>query len=189
MALVGYARVSSVGESLEAQRDKLAHCDYIFQEKARGMTEARPSLKACLASLCEGDTLVVTRLHYLARSTLQLCRMGQALECKRVHLHVLDPHLDTRDATDRLVFKLLGAILQFETAIRAERQMDGIAKAKAQGVCFGPKKRLTALQIAELQRRRTQGDLIHMLMADYGLSKSSVYRYLKANDGLLMEET
>jgi len=65
--------------------------------------------------------------------------------------------------------------------------MDGIAKAKARGVCFGPKKRLTELQIADLQRRRTQGDLIHVLMADYGLSKTSVYRYLKSNDGLFME--
>jgi DNA invertase Pin-like site-specific DNA recombinase len=188
MALVGYARVSSVGQSLDVQLDKLGQCDKVFQEKHSGTSGARPRLKACLEYVREGDTLVVTRLARLARSTLHLCQIGQELERKRVNLHVLDQHIDTRDATGRLVFNMLGAIGQFETEIRAERQMDGMAKAKARGVRFGPKKRLTEIQIAELQRRRAQGDLINMLMQDYGLSKTSVYRYLKTNDDVSMEE-
>ena len=73
---------------------------------------------------------------------------------------------------------MLGAIGQFETEIRAERQMDGIHKAKERGVHFGRKRALTAPQIAELQERREQGVLIKTLMKDYGLSKASVYRYL-----------
>jgi len=189
MALAGYARVSSVGQRLEVQLDKLAHCDHIFQEKTSGTSTTRPKLKACLAYLREGDTLVVTRLDRLARSTLHLCQMAQVLERKGVNLHVLDPHIDTRDATGRLVFHMLGAIGAFETDIRTERQLEGLAKAKARGVRFGPKKRLTPEQITELQRRRTQGDLIHVLMADYGLSKTSVYRYLKTHGRFLMEET
>jgi DNA invertase Pin-like site-specific DNA recombinase len=189
MALVGYARVSSVGQSLDVQLDKLAHCDKIFQEKTSWTSAIRPRLKACLDYLRDGDTLVITRLDRLARSTLHLCQMAHMLERKRVNLHVLDQHIDTRDATGRLVFNMLGAIGQFETEIRAERHMDGIAKAKARGVRFGPKKRLTDIEIAELQGRRAQGDLINVLMADYRLSKTSVYRYLKTNDGPLMEET
>jgi DNA invertase Pin-like site-specific DNA recombinase len=68
MALVGYARVSSVGQSLDVQLVKLKHCDKIFQEKQRGALGARPSLQACLEYVREGDTLVVTRLDRLARS-------------------------------------------------------------------------------------------------------------------------
>ena len=77
---------------------------------------------------------------------------------------------------------MLGAIAQFETEIRAERQMDGIRKAKEQGVRFGRQKRLTPPQITELRRRRKKGALIKTLMADYQLSKASVYRYLNASE-------
>lgn len=73
---------------------------------------------------------------------------------------------------------MLAAIAQFETEIRAERQMDGIQKAKERGVKFGKRKKLTHQQIAELQSRRNEGVLIKTLMKDYGISKASVYRYL-----------
>jgi DNA invertase Pin-like site-specific DNA recombinase len=73
---------------------------------------------------------------------------------------------------------MLGAIAQFETEIRAERQMDGIQKAKEQGVHSGRQKRLTPPQITALRRRRKKGTLMKTLMADYQLSKASVYRYL-----------
>ncbi len=76
---------------------------------------------------------------------------------------------------------MLGVIAQFETEIRAERQMDGIRKAKEQGVRFGRQKRLTPPQITEL-RRRKKGALIKTLMADYQLSNASVYRYLNASE-------
>ncbi len=73
---------------------------------------------------------------------------------------------------------MLGAIAQFETELRAERQMDGIQKAKERGVHFGRKNKLTLQQMDELRHRREQGALIRTLMQDYGLSKASVYRYL-----------
>jgi DNA invertase Pin-like site-specific DNA recombinase len=188
MALVGYARVSSIGQSLDVQLEKLGYCDKVFQEKKSGASGQRPRLNACLEYVREGDTLVVTRLDRLARSTLHLCQIAHELERKQVHLHVLDQHLDTSDATGRLLFNMLGAIAQFETESRAERQMDGIQQAKARGVHFGPKKRLIEAQIAELRRRREQGELIKTLMQDYGLSKVSVYRYLGAtNDSLVAQ--
>ena len=95
---------------------------------------------------------------------------------------MLDQNIDTSDATGRLLFNMLSAIAQFETEIHAERQMDGIIKAKQRGVHFGRKKKLTPEQIIELKRRREQGTLIKKLMQDYGISKVSVYRYLKEND-------
>ena len=178
MALLGYARVSSVGQSLDVQLDKLKHCDKIYQEKKSGASGKRPRLEACLEYVREGDTLVVTRLDRLARSTLHLCQIADELKRKQVSLQVLDQNINTSDATGRLLFNMLGAIAQFETEIRAERQMDGIQKAKERGVHFGRQKTLTEQQIAELQHRRKQGTLIKTLMKDYTISKATVYRYL-----------
>ena len=79
--------------------------------------------------------------------------------------------------------------MQFETEIRAERQMDGIQTAKARGVQFGRKKALTTEQIAELRHRREQGGLIKNLMTDYRLSKASVYRYFGETDSFLSTES
>lgn len=178
MALIGYARVSSVGQSLEVQLDKLVHCDKIFEEKKSAASGTRPHLETCLEYVREGDTLVVTRLDRLARSTLHLCQIADELEHKGVNLQVIDQNIDTSDATGRLLFNMLAAIAQFETEIRAERQMDGIKKAKDRGVLFGAKPKLTDAQIAELRQRRQNGELIRELMADYGISKATVYRYL-----------
>ncbi|MDY6936935.1 MAG: recombinase family protein [Cyanobacteriota bacterium] len=178
MEIVGYARVSSVGQSLEVQLDKLQDCHKLFQEKKSGAGNERPRLKACLEYVREGDVLQVTRLDRLARSTLHLCQIAETLERKGVNLQVLDQNINTGDATGRLLFNMLGAIGQFETEIRAERQMDGIAKAKERGVPFGRKRKITQPQIEELRARRKSGVLIKTLMADYSLSKASVYRYL-----------
>ncbi len=178
MALVGYARVSSVGQSLVVQADKLKHCNKIYQEKTSGTSGKHSGLDICLEYVREGDTLVVTRLDRLARSTLHLCQIAAELQRKQVALQVLDQNIDTNDATGRLLFNMLGAIAQFETEIRAERQMDGIHQAREQGVHFGRKRLLAAPQIAELKRKREQGVLIKTLMKDYDLSKASVYRYL-----------
>jgi DNA invertase Pin-like site-specific DNA recombinase len=182
MALVGYARVSSVGQSLDVQLDKLSGCDKIFMEKKSGVARKREKLLACLEYVREGDTLVVTRLDRLARSTLHLCQIASQLKRKGVNLCVLDQNINTSDATGRLLFNMLGAIAQFETEIRAERQMDGIIKAKQRGVRFGRRKTLSSEQIGELRNRRKGGVLIKTLMKDYNLSKATVYRYLSDTD-------
>ncbi|MCA9916656.1 MAG: recombinase family protein [Anaerolineales bacterium] len=184
MALVGYARVSSVGQTLAVQLDKLQQCDKIFQEKVTGVTDKRPQLQACLEYVRQGDTLVVTKLDRLARSTLHLCQIAEELERKQVALQVLDQNIDTNSATGRLLFNMLGAIAQFETEIRAERQREGIQKARERGVRFGKQKTLNQEEVVELQKRRRQGVLIKTLMRDYGLSKTSVYRYLKEETGI-----
>jgi DNA invertase Pin-like site-specific DNA recombinase len=107
------------------------------------------------------------------------CQIAEELQRKHVHLQVLDQQIDTNDATGRLLFHMLGAIAQFETELRAERQMEGIQNAKARGVLFGRHKSLTQQQIAELQERRRQGTLIQTLMRDYRVAKATAYRYLE----------
>ena len=207
MAKVGYARVSSVGQSLDVQREKLGGCDMRrvgasswakaraeaeradFEEKRSGTTDARPMLKQCLGYVREGDQLIVTRIDRLARSTLHLCQIAETLRKKGVDLvvlapseQILDQNIDTSDATGRLLFNMLGAIGQFETQIRAERQMDGIKKAKDRGVQFGKRPALSEDQISELCEKRGQGILIKDLMAHYDLSKATIYRYLGTKD-------
>ena len=96
-----------------------------------------------------------------------------------MELVVLDQNIDTSTPTGRLLFNVLASISEFETAIRKERQMEGILKARENGVQFGRKAKLSDEQVAEMRDKRADGVLIKDLMNEYGLSKASVYRLLK----------
>ena len=179
MAKVGYARVSTREQDLTVQLDKLKDCDKIFQEKQSGIDSKRTELNNCLEYVRQGDILVVTRLDRLARSTLHLCEIAQLIERKGVSLLVIDQNIDTGTSTGRLMFNMLGAIAQFETEIRAERQAEGIQKAMSKGVKFGRKALLEEEQIKRLKEKREQGATIKELMNEFGIGKVSVYNYLK----------
>ena len=181
MATIGYARVSSRGQSLDIQRDKLSFCDKVFEEKRSGVRGERPVLRECLEYLREGDTFVITKLDRLARSTLHLCQTVDLLQKKGVELRVLDQNIDTATPTGRLTLNVLSVIAQFETEIRAERQMEGIRKAMSRGVRFGARRQLSDEQIADMKRKRESGVLIRDLMEEHKLSKVSIYRYLNDN--------
>jgi DNA invertase Pin-like site-specific DNA recombinase len=177
MTTVGYARVSSTGQDLSVQLEKLAGCDKVFKEKRSGVDTGRPELKRCLEHLREGDTLLVTKIDRLARSTSDLYRIIAQLVEKGVAFKVVDdPSIVTTSRTDKLVMGILALIAEFENDIRRERQMDGIAKAKEQGVHFGRKRDLSAEKIAEIKSLRADGstDIIRRV----GLSKATVYRAL-----------
>lgn len=182
MQKVGYARVSSVGQSLEVQFIKLKKfgCDEIFEEKKSGTTAARPQLKECLQYLRKGDVLVITKLDRLARSTLDLHKIIDSLNKKGVGFKTLDQNIDTTTKEGRLLFSILASIAEFETELRKERQMEGIEKAKQRGVQFGRQPKLTDEQVQEMRQKRADGVLIKDLMAKYSLSKASVYRLLSA---------
>lgn len=179
MTKVGYARVSSVGQSLDVQIDKLSDCNKIFQEKKSGTTAERPAFKECMNYLREGDTLIITKLDRLARSTYHLTQIAEDLKSRKIALRVIDQNIDTSTPTGKLLFNMLASIAEFETEIRKERQLEGIAKAKENGVKFGAKAKLTQEQIAEMKEKREAGVLIKNLMEEYSLSKSSVYRLMQ----------
>ena len=183
MAIVGYARVSTVGQSLDVQTDKLNEfgCDKVYQEKVSGTTANRTELKKCLDYVRDGDVLVITKLDRLARSTLHLHKIVDGLNKKNVGFKVLDQSIDTTTKEGRLMFAILASIAEFETELRKERQMEGIEKAKANGVQFGRKAKLTPTQISELQQKRSDGVLIKDLMSEFNLSKASVYRLLSGH--------
>lgn len=181
MSVVGYARVSSVGQSLDVQLEKLANkkCDRIYEEKVSGTTANREQLKLCLNFVREGDTLVITKLDRLARSTFHLTQIANGLLENGVELVVIDQQIDTSTPTGKLLFNMLASIAEFETEIRKERQLEGIKKAKSKGVKFGAKPKLTSEQIQRLKQDRLNGLLIKDLAAKYNLSKDSVYRMLR----------
>ena len=178
MARIGYARVSSWGQSLQVQLERLADCDRVFSEKESGRTDKREQLQLCLDYVREGDVLIVTKLDRLARSTRDLLNIVSRLEAKKVQFVVLDQQIDTSTATGRLMLSLLGAIAEFENDLRKDRQMQGIAVAKRNGIKFGRKAALTASQIAEMRSLRAEGQKIVDLMARFKISKASVYRAL-----------
>jgi len=186
MSSIGYARVSSYGQSLDVQLEKLGHCDRVFKEKQSGRsTDKREQLALCLDYVRDGDTLVVTKLDRLARSTRDLLNILNSLEKKQVKLNVLDQQIDTSTPSGRLLVTLLGSIAEFENDLRRDRQMDGIAHARKSGVKFGRKKSLTDAQVVEMRQKRTEGLLIKDLMTHYSLSKASVYRALGTGSDVL----
>ena len=180
MSRVGYGRVSSIGQSLDVQIAKLEkfNCDKIFLDKHTGTTADRPKLKEARNYVRQGDSLVITKLDRLARSTYHLTQIAEELKQKDVDLIVLDQNIDTSTSTGKLLFNVLACIAEFETEIRKERQMEGIAKAKEKGVRFGRKPKMRDQDIEEMRQARKNGRKISELMAVYSISKATVYRLL-----------
>ena len=182
MPTVGYARVSSTGQDLTVQLKRLqgSGCEKIFQEKRSGVDAGRPELRRCLEYLREGDTLLVTKLDRLARSTSDLYRIVAQISDKGVAFKVTDdPSIDTTSRTGKLIMGILALIAEFENDIRRERQMDGIAQAKTRGVKFGRKRLLTPERIAEIKALRAKGTTVPEIMRQTQLKKASIYRALK----------
>ena len=179
MTTVGYARVSSTGQDLTVQLEKLAGCDKVFKEKRSGVDAGRPALNACLEYLREGDTLLVTKLDRLARSTRDLYRIISNLAERGVSFKVVDdPSVDTTSRTGKLIMGILALIAEFENDIRRERQQDGINKAKAKGVRFGPKPILTGEVVQKIKELREEGLTVSEIIRRIKLSKASIYRAL-----------
>ena len=115
MTVVGYARVSSLGQDLAVQLEKLKGCDKVFKEKRSGIDAGRPELKACLDYLRDGDTLLVTKLDRLARSTPDLYRIVSQLTERGIAFKVIDdPSIDTTSRTGKLIMGILALIAEFE---------------------------------------------------------------------------
>lgn len=183
--IIGYARVSSAGQDYEVQVERLkaAGAVKIFREKQSGLDKGRPELAKCLEYIRPdaGDTLIVTKLDRLARSTVHLHQIVEELNAKGADFKVLDdPTLDTTTRTGKLVFGILASIAEFETALRKERQMEGIAKAKAEGRSGGRPRLVSEAVTSEMIRLRDKEKLsIRKIAAAVGLSKATVQKTLE----------
>jgi len=177
--LVGYARVSSAGQSLDIQLEALkgAGCEKVFSEKKSGTSAGgRDQLQEALDYVREGDTLVVTRLDRLARSSNDLHNIIARLTGKGVKFRCLQQSgVDTDSGMGKLVLAILGAVAEFETDIRRERQREGIEKAKEAGVYKGRKPSVDAAKVREL---REAGMNPSAIAKELGVGRTSVWRAL-----------
>ena len=181
MALVGYARVSTVGQSLDTQLQALAECSTIFQEKVSGARDDRPQLAQLLNFVREGDVVLVTKLDRLARNTRHLLEISEYLQSKRVALRILNLGINTSTPTGKLMLTMIGAIATFERELMLERQAEGIELAKQRGVYKGRKPTAMAKGnevLALLARGLTKAETARQA----GISISSVQRILKATE-------
>lgn len=180
MSLIGYARVSSVGQKLDIQIKKLkeAGCQKIYQEKISGLNQNRPALKECLNYLREEDTLVITKLDRLARSAVHLGQLVEHFQKEQINFIVLDQNIDTTTPTGKLMFHMLSAFAEFENNLRRERQQDGIKSAIDKGVKFGRKPKLSKSAIEEIKADRKNGKSVSEIQETYNIGRATVYRAL-----------
>jgi DNA invertase Pin-like site-specific DNA recombinase len=178
--LVGYARVSSVGQSHELQEEALvaAGCEKVFAEKRSGTsTGGREALAEALDYVRQGDTLIVTRLDRLARSSQDLHNIIAKLTKKRVEFKCLQQGgVDTVSGTGKLVLAILGAVAEFEGDIRKERQREGIEKAKAKGKYRGRK---SSVDMEAIRALKANGVGPSAIAKQLKVGRTTVYRALE----------
>jgi DNA invertase Pin-like site-specific DNA recombinase len=175
---IGYARVSTTDQDVGIQVAalKAAGCTVIRTEKKSGTTTGgRAELATILDFIQAGDVLVVTRIDRLARSIADLATIVRTLEGKGAALKATEQPIDTATAAGRAFLQMLGVFAEFETAIRKERQLEGIAQAKAAGVYTG---RPASIPAEEVRALKAEGVGASAIAAKLGISRASVYRIL-----------
>ncbi len=178
---IGYIRVSTLDQNSERQLDSIP-VDRIFTDKASGKDATRPQLEALISFVRSDDTVVVHSMDRLARNLDDLRRIVQSLTQRGVCVEFIKEHLTfTGDdsALATLMLSVMGAFAEFERALILERQREGIALAKQRGVYRGRAKSLSDKRIAELRRRIAAGDTKAQIARDFGISRETLYRYLR----------
>ncbi len=179
MAVLGYARVSTDGQSLEAQLRELraAGAERIFREKISGAVTARAQLQRAMESLGNGDVLIVSRLDRLARSTRDLLNTLAAIGDKGAGFRSLrDSWANTTSPHGRLMLTVLAGLAEFERELIRTRTGEGRERAKARGVRMGRKPKLTPHQRREALNRRESGEPLVDIARSYAVSHSTISR-------------
>ena len=177
--IVGYARVSTDGQSLDAQHSALtaAGAEKVFAEKQSGIKTDRAALARCLRSLAPGDVVLVTKLDRLARSTRDLLNTLAAIAEARAGFRSLgDPWADSTSPHGKLMLTVLGGLAEFERHLILARTAEGRERAQVRGVKFGRKPALTKHQRAEALARREAGEALTEIARTYNVSHSTISR-------------
>src|SRR5580698_1830546 len=178
MAVIGYARVSTTDQDLSIQEAALrgAGCDVIRAEKQSGTsTEGRTELRTVLDFIGKGDVLMVTRIDRLARSIGDLQDIVRTVRAKGASLKATEQPIDTSTAAGKCFLDMLGVFAEFETNLRRERQLEGIAKAKAAGVYKG---RPASIDVTKVREMKAQGMGASEISKALKIGRASVYRAL-----------
>ena len=180
--LLGYARVSTDGQELQAQLEALAAagCEKTYREKASGADSERKELAKLLRETNPGDTIVVTRLDRLARSTRDLLNLLDRLGKDGIGFKSLrEAAVDTTTPSGKLVISIMAAIAEFERELITSRMQEGRKRAVAKGVKLGPKFRLNSYQRTEALKRLASGDTEAAVARSYGVDPSTINRLRK----------
>ncbi|MDR3323591.1 MAG: recombinase family protein [Zoogloeaceae bacterium] len=181
---VGYVRVSSLDQNPERQLENVP-VDKVFIDRASGKDTRRPQLDALLAFAREGDTVVAHSMDRLARNLDDLRRLVQELTRRGARVNFVKEGLTFTGEDSpmaNLMLSVMGAFAEFERALIRERQREGIALAKQRGVYRGRKKALTPARVADLRRRIAAGEKNAPLAREFGISRETLYQYLRAAD-------
>src|SRR4051812_13751757 len=178
---VGYARVSTYGQTLDAQLEQLraAGCSgrNIYREKVTGARADRRELLKMLKALAPGDVVIVTRIDRLARSTFDLFAIvKQIVDAGAQFRSLAEPWADTSTSTGRLMIAVLGGLADVERDLIRTRTAEGRSRATARGQHMGRPPKLTAQQQAEARRRRAEGATLKELAKSYNVARATISR-------------
>ncbi len=179
---IGYVRVSSYDQNPERQLEGI-DLDKMFVDKASGKDVHRPELDGLMSFVREGDTVVVHSMDRLARNLDDLRRIVQSLTKRKVRIEFIKESLTFTGEDSpmaNLMLSVMGAFAEFERALIRERQREGIALAKQRGAYRGRKKSLSANQVEELCRRAANGEQKTKLAREFGISRETLYQYLRS---------
>lgn len=178
MARIGYARVSTTDQDVEAQIARLTGegCEIVRSEKISGASrDGRAELATIIAFLRPGDEVMVTRLDRLGRDTRDVLNIVHECEQRGAFVTVLDPNVSTRGEMGHVVLTVLGMVAQMERRFIKERQREGIERAKAEGVYKGGRPRLDH---EDIRRMKAAGRSVVEIANVFGCSRMQVYRVL-----------
>ena len=180
---IGYGRVSTSDQNPDSQRDALkrAGVDQIFLDTFTGTKANRPELNRMKDQLRSGDTIVITRLDRLGRSTKDLLNLVSELQDQQVNLEVLEQSINTSTPEGKLFFTLVASFAEFEREIMRARTIDGLASARARGRVGGRKPVMSSAKIATAKQMYADSKAVKEIAEVLGVSRPTVYRALEQN--------
>jgi DNA invertase Pin-like site-specific DNA recombinase len=178
---IGYSRVSTTDQNPDSQHDALVAkgCDQVFIEKYTGTKVNRPVWLEVQKILRKGDTLVITRLDRLARSSRDLIEIAATLQENGIALEATEQPIDTSTPEGRMFYAILSAFAEFEHDLIVARTRDGLAAARARGRKGGRKRALSDRQTASIRKQYAEGITVSTLAEDFKVSRPTIYRALE----------
>jgi len=184
--LIGYARVSTVDQHLDLQKEALkqAGCAKIYEDTMSGLRANRPGLDQAVEHLREGDTFVVWKLDRLGRNVKNLIEFVNSLEKNNVNFKSLTDHIDTSTPIGRFFFNIMASLAQMERELIIERTHAGLKTARQQGRIGGRKRRMTVSKVESAKKLLANGKPPREVANDLGVSVPTLYRWVPATQNL-----